>query len=311
LLEGEEESGSPNLGGLVEAAGDELKADIALICDTERWNAETPAIVSMLRGLSSQEFTVTAASRDLHSGAYGSAARNPLQVVAEIVASFRRPDGGVAIAGFYDDVVEVPASIRAAWDGLGFDGEAYLGEVGLSVPAGEADRSVLEQLWSRPTCEVNGMWGGYTGEGTKTVIPSTAHAKVTFRLVADQDPGRIEAAFRDHVRARVPPDCAVEFEGLGWGRAVSVATDGPLFARAASALAEEWGTEPVVIGSGGSIPVVGLFSERLGMDSLLIGFARDDDNIHSPNEKYDLESFRRGIRSWIRILGALADSRAQ
>lgn len=308
LLEGEEESGSPNLAGLVEQAADELKADVALICDTELWDAETPAIVSMLRGLSSQEFTVTAASRDLHSGSYGSAARNPLQVVAEIVASLRAPDGSVAIDGFYDDVAEVPEAIRTVWDRLEFDGAAFLGEVGLSLPAGEADRSVLEQLWSRPTCEINGMWGGYTGEGTKTVIPSKAHAKVTFRLVANQDPKRVEAAFRDHVRARVPADCSVEFKGLGWGGAVSVATDGPLFKRAAAALGEEWGKEPVVIGAGGSIPVVGMLSEQLGMDSLLIGFARDDDNIHSPNEKYDLDSFRRGVRSWIRILGALAEA---
>ncbi|MDB5562071.1 MAG: dapE1 [Hyphomicrobiales bacterium] len=307
LFEGEEEAGSKSLGPFLDAAAAELKADVALVCDTDMWDEQTPAITTMLRGLVGEEIEITCANQDLHSGMFGNAARNPLQVLSEIVASLRTPDGGVAVAGFYDGVSEVPDSVKAQWAKLNFNAAEFLGGVGLSIPAGEEGRSVLEQTWARPTCEINGMSGGYTGEGFKTVIPAKASAKISFRLVAGQDPAKIREAFRAHVRARIPADCSVKFTEHGGSPAIALPPDSPLLRKALAALTTEWQKDATLMGSGGSIPVVGEFTRRLGMDSLLIGFAQIDDRIHSPNEKYDLESFHKGIRSWVRILAAFAE----
>ncbi len=304
-LEGEEESGSKNLADFLATSRDELSADIALVCDTDLLDPQTPAIITMLRGLVGEEIEITCASRDLHSGMYGNAARNPNQVLADIIASLRNPDGSVAIAGFYDDVDELDPVTAESFAKQGFDGDKYLREVGLSIPAGEADRSVLEQTVSRPTCEINGMIGGYTGDGFKTVIPAKARAKISFRLVSRMDPVKIREAFRAHVRARVPADCSVTFREHGGSPAITVPSDGIYLNRARQALTAEWGKEAVLRGSGGSIPVAGDFKRILGLDTLLIGFALSDDRIHSPNEKYNLTSYRKGIRSWIRILAAL------
>jgi acetylornithine deacetylase/succinyl-diaminopimelate desuccinylase-like protein len=212
----------------------------------------------------------------------------------------------VAIEGFYDDVKEVDATTMASWQSLGFDGAAFLKDVGLSIPAGEANRSVLEQTWSRPTCEINGMIGGYTGDGFKTVIPAKASAKISFRLVSGMVPEKIRAAFRKHVQDRIPADCSVTFKEHGGSPAITVPSDGLYLKQALAGLTGEWNKEAVITGSGGSIPVAGDFKKILGMDTLLIGFAHVDDSIHSPNEKYDLESFHRGIRSWVRVLAAFA-----
>ena len=306
LLEGEEESGGVNLPPFLEKHAGELKADIALICDTNMWDARTPAINTMLRGLCGEEVIITAADRDLHSGFYGMAAANPNQVLANVIAALRDKDGRVTLPGFYDGVPELPEALAAQWKALPFDEKAFLGAVGLSVPAGEKGRSVLEQTWSRPTCEINGMGGGYQGEGFKTVIPSKASAKISFRLVFDQDPHKVRESFRAFVRERVPADCKVEFIAHGAGTAIRFPVDDPAFARAREALGEEWGREAFFIGGGGSIPVTAEMKNKLGMDCILAGFGLDDDRIHSPNEKYELESFRRGIRSWVRILDALA-----
>jgi acetylornithine deacetylase/succinyl-diaminopimelate desuccinylase-like protein len=306
LLEGEEESGGANLPGFLDANATELKADIGLICDTNMWDAATPAINTMLRGLCGEEVIIHAADRDLHSGLYGSAAANPNRVLARILADLYDADGRVTLPGFYDGVPELPNSLRAEWDGLGFSGEAFLRAVGLSVPAGEKGRSVLEMTWSRPTCEINGMGGGYQGEGFKTVIPAKASAKVSFRLVFDQDPHEVRAAFREHVRARLPADCRAEYIEHGSGRAIRFPVDDPAFALARQALSDEWGKPAVFIGGGGSIPVTQMLKASLGMDVVLAGFGLEDDRIHSPNEKYNLTSFHKGIRSWVRILDALA-----
>lgn len=306
LLEGEEESGGVNLPPFLREHAAELRADIGLICDTNMWNPSTPAIQTMLRGLCGEEIIITAADRDLHSGFYGSAAANPNHVLARIIADLRDADGRVTLPGFYDGVPELPAALKAQWESLDFDAAAFLGGVGLSVPAGEAGRSVLEMTWSRPTCEVNGMGGGYQGAGFKTVIPSIASAKISFRLVFDQDPHRIRAAFRDFVRARIPADCKVEFREHGSGSAIRFPIEDPAFARAREALTDEWGKPAVFIGGGGSIPVTSELKKALGMDVILAGFALEDDRIHSPNEKYDLRSFHKGIRSWARILHALS-----
>jgi acetylornithine deacetylase/succinyl-diaminopimelate desuccinylase-like protein len=185
----------------------------------------------------------------------------------------------------------------------------FLKDVGLSVPQGEQGFSLLEQIWARPTCEVNGIIGGYTGAGGKTVIPAHASAKLSFRLVGDQDPQAVRRSFRRYVKSRIPKDCRVAFNSTGGeARAVELSEDNPLIARAAKALAEEWKRKPVFIGSGGSIPIVGSFKRVLGLDSLMTGFSHSDDGAHAPNEKYDLRSYRGGIRSWIRIFGAVAGS---
>ncbi len=306
MLEGEEESGGPSLPGFLSANAAELKADIGLICDTNMWDAETPAIVTMLRGLVGEEIVIHAADRDLHSGFYGSAAANPNRILARILSDLHDAEGRVTIPGFYEGVPELPAALAQQWAGLDFDPKQFLGAVGLSVPAGESGRSVLEQTWSRPTAEINGMGGGYQGEGFKTVIPAMASAKVSFRLVFDQDPAAIRKAFREFVKARVPADCRVEFKEHGAGRAIAFPIDDPSFGRARDALSAEWGRPAVYIGGGGSIPVTGQLKRELGMDVILAGFGLEDDRIHSPNEKYDLESFRKGVRSWVRVLGALA-----
>jgi acetylornithine deacetylase/succinyl-diaminopimelate desuccinylase-like protein len=306
LLEGEEESGGKSLPPFLEANRAELTADIALICDTGMWDASTPAITTMLRGNCADQVTIHAASRDLHSGMYGSAAANPIHVLTRILSEMHDDSGKITIPGFYDGVHEISADLKAQWDKLGFDARDFLGEVGLGVPAGETAYSALEQIWSRPTAEVNGIWGGYIGAGFKTVIPAEAHAKVSFRLVGDQDPDTIQAAFRQFITDRLPADCTAEFLARGGGRATVMPLEDPAFEKARQALSDEWGTEAAFIGCGGSIPVVGEFRTLLGMDSLLIGFGLDDDCIHSPNEKYELNSFAKGARSWARVLAALA-----
>jgi len=305
LLEGEEESGGENLPPFLDANIEELRADLALICDTSMWDARTPAITTSLRGLCGEEIIIRGADRDLHSGFYGSAAANPNHVLARILADLRDGEGRVTLPGFYDGVPELPESLRASWAKLDFDPDAFLGEVGLAQPAGEKGRSVLEQTWSRPTAEVNGMGGGYQGEGFKTVIPAEASAKISFRLVFDQDPHKIRAAFRDFVKARIPSDCSVEFIEHGSGTAVAFDTDAPAFQKTQAALTDEWGRDAAFMGGGGSIPVTTLLKERLGIDVVMVGFGLTDDRIHSPNEKYDLQSFHKGIRSWARILAAL------
>jgi len=307
MIEGEEESGSTNMAPFVAAHKDELRADLALVCDTGMWDAQTPSIILSLRGLMHDEIVIHAADRDLHSGYYGGAAANPLHVLSKIIAGVHDDNGRVAIPGFYDGVNEPPDYVKAAWSKLDLTPENFLKPIGLEIPSGEKDRLLIELISSRPTFEVNGMWGGYIGEGSKTVIPSIATAKISCRLVADQDPIQVRDAVRAYIHSKVPADCRVEFLGGEGSPAVAVAHDNPDLAKAARALGEEWGTTPVTVGEGGSIPIVGAFKKVLGQDTLLVGFSLDDDRIHSPNEKYDLTSFHKGIRSWARILAALAD----
>lgn len=302
LLEGEEESGSPSLIPFLKENAEELKADLAFICDTGLFESKIPAIITQLRGLMGIEFEITGPSIDLHSGMYGGLAVNPIQLLGNIVSDLFDADGRVMIENFYDGVLELGPSHKAQWDNLNFDQQGFLGDIGLQLPIGEIDRTPLEKLWSRPTCEINGINGGYTGDGFKTVIPSKASAKVSCRLVGNQDPQQIRDNFRSFVESRIPSDCSVKFINHGLGGACQMPTTDPMFEIARSALTEEWQKEAVYTGCGGSIPIAGYFQELLGMDSLLTGFGKDNDNIHSPNEKYDFESFYRGIRSWIRVL---------
>jgi acetylornithine deacetylase/succinyl-diaminopimelate desuccinylase-like protein len=306
LFEGEEETGSPSLPHFLAEHGQDVAADLMLVCDTGMWDKTTPAITTMLRGLLLEEVIIQGASRDLHSGLFGGAAINPIHVLARIIADVHDKDGRIQVPDFYEGVEELPADIAEQWRALDFDEQQFLAEVDLSEPAGEKDRRVLEQIWARPTCDVNGITGGYTGQGSKTVLPAQASAKFSFRLVGKQDPERIRESFRDFVRARLPADCRAQFLSHGASGALALPFGSEALRRARRALHAEWGKEPVLIGSGGSIPIVGIFKRDLKMDALMIGFGLDDDRIHSPNEKYELTSFHKGARSWARILAALA-----
>ena len=241
LLEGEEESGSPSLPSFLDNYGEELKADICLVCDTGQLDADTPAITAFLRGLAFSEITVTGPSRDLHSGIYGGPARNPIRVLANLLADMHDASGRVTLPGFYEGVVTPHLAQLAQWRALEFDVAAFLGAVGLSTPAGEEGMSVIEQLWSRPTAEINGIFGGYTGPGTKTVIPSHATAKLSFRLVPNQQPAQILDGLHRFIAERLPADCTVTYAGEGGSPAVGFDTSTPIFQAAANALEQEWG----------------------------------------------------------------------
>ena len=307
FLEGEEESGSPSLIPFMRDNAGELTADLALICDTSMVSPGVPSIAGQLRGMLKDEFTLHGPRIDLHSGHYGGPALNPLREISKIVASFHDDSGRVAVEGFYEGVHEVPEALKRQWEDCGFDEKDYLGSVGFTRSHGEAGYSTLEQQWARPTLEINGLWGGYQGAGSKTVIPAEAHCKITCRLVGDMDPDDLRRKLRKHVEDRLPKDARVTWDGnLEGSPAAVMNTDRPEFEAARQALSDEWNRDAVIVGMGGSIPIAGFFKTILGMDAMLIGFACDDDAIHSPNEKYDLKSFHKGIRSWARVLARIA-----
>lgn len=306
MIEGEEECGSKSLFDFVRSNATEFKRDLALVCDTGMWSPTIPSVTTSLRGLLYEEVKITCADRDLHSGIFGGGAANPIRVLARIIAALHDENGRVTIPGFYDGVKELPDDIKAELKALNLTAEEFLGQVGLKVAAGEKDRMLIEQVSTRPTCDANGIIGGYTGEGAKTVIAAEATAKISFRLVGEQNPEKIRDSFRAFVRERLPKDATAAFINHACSPALQVAYENPALAKARAALTEEWGTKAVAVGSGGSIPIVGDFKNVLGMDTLLVGFGLDDDRVHSPNEKYDLTSFHKGTRSWARIIAALA-----
>jgi acetylornithine deacetylase/succinyl-diaminopimelate desuccinylase-like protein len=306
FVEGEEESGSPSLEPFLEGHRDELRADVCVVSDTNMWNIETPALATMLRGLLYTEITLSGPAHDLHSGLYGGAAPNPLNVLTRILGQLHDAAGRVQVPGFYDDVEELSAEQRREMARLPFDEAAFLGNAGLTVAQGEAERSTLERMWTRPTCDINGMWGGYTGPGSKTVIPAKASAKVSFRLVPHQDPGKIMAGLREFLEARMPPDCRFELISHATAPALRIRVDSAYVDAARRALEAVFDRPPVLSGMGGSIPAVAAIRRLLGIDALLLGFGLADDRVHSPNEKFEIRCFTNGIRSHARLLAELA-----
>lgn len=308
LIEGEEEIGSPNLLPFMTAQRAWLaNARVALISDSPMWAEGQPAITVGLRGLVLCEATVTVANRDLHSGSYGGAVANPLEVMARLLAGLKDADGRVTIPGFYEEVRELTDAERTMLAAIPFDEAAYLADLGVTLAAGgERDRSLLERIWFRPTLEINGLWGGYIGPGAKTVLPAQAHAKLSMRLVPDQDPATIVELVMNHLRCHLPAGARLEVRRIpGGGRPIVVADNLPAMAAARRALQESFGVEPLLLREGGSIPVVADLQTLLGLPTLLIGFCLPDARAHSPNENLHLPTFHTGTESLVRLYHGL------
>jgi acetylornithine deacetylase/succinyl-diaminopimelate desuccinylase-like protein len=297
LAEGEEEIGSPNLTPFVEEHADLLRADAVVISDSSMFAPGLPSILSSLRGLAYFQIDIQGPTTDLHSGSYGGAVVNPATALARIIATFHDERGHVAIPGFYDRVRDWSPSERAQARALPFDDETFRRETGASALGGEAGFTTLERIWARPTCEVNGLLSGYTGEGAKTVLPSRAMAKVSCRLVPDQDPAEIEQLVRAYIERVAPRQVTVKVTHLHGGKPWRAQLDGPLYDAARRALAAAFGREPVIVGEGGSIPVVGDFDRVLTGPVLLMGFGLPGENAHAPNEWISEENFERGMRA--------------
>ena len=301
LAEGEEEIGSPSLVPFVEKYKERLAADVVVISDSAMFDEGLPSLLFSLRGLAYFELRARAAKTDMHSGAYGGAVPNPGTALARIIASFHDADGRVAIEGFYDDVLEWDAETRAQIASLPFDENHFRLGVGATALTGERGWSVLERLWIRPTCEVNGFLTGYTGEGAKTVLPAKAMAKVSFRLVPDQQPENVRRLLEAHLAEVTPPGIEIELLEHHGGRPWKAEVGGRLFEAAAAALEEAFGTRPVLAGEGGSIPIVVEFARILEAPALLVGFALPGANMHAPDEWFPLENFEKGIGALVRL----------
>jgi acetylornithine deacetylase/succinyl-diaminopimelate desuccinylase-like protein len=297
IIEGEEEIGSDNLAEFVESHKDLLKADAVVISDSSMFAEGQPSILSSLRGLAYFEINVRGPSSDLHSGSYGGAVQNPATVLARIISTFHDANGHVAIKGFYDKVRDWDPKIREQMTKLPHDDATLMKEVSVDALGGEKGYTTLEKLWSRPTCEINGMMSGYTGEGAKTVLPAKAMAKVSCRLVPDQDPREIEKLMKAHVASVTPPGVKVTVNALHGGQPWRADLDGPIFEAAKRALKKSYKKDPVVVGEGGSIPVVSDFRRVLNAPVLLVGFGLPGENAHAPDEWMSEENFRVGMRA--------------
>lgn len=306
LIEGEEEIGSDHLEKFVRHYAADLKADIVVVSDTNQFARGLPAITYGLRGLVYEEVFLTGPSHDLHSGLYGGTVPNPANVLGELIASLHDKDGRVNIPGFYDDVVDLTPTEREEWRSLPFDEKAYAASLDLSSLNGEAGYSTLERKWARPTCDVNGITAGYQGPGAKTVIGAKASAKISMRLVPNQDPAKIRATFEKAMRDRCPSNVKIEFANYGLAGPFLTPREGKAMQLAAEAVEVGFGVKPVLMREGGSIPVVALFKQVLGIDTLLVGFGLDDDRVHSPNEKFDLDAFHKGARTAAALYERLA-----
>ncbi|MGZ6373011.1 MAG: M20/M25/M40 family metallo-hydrolase, partial [Candidatus Limnocylindria bacterium] len=298
---------SIHLDAWLEANRDRLAADVAIISDSGFFEGNIPAITVGLRGISYAQIDVVGSPVDLHSGSYGGAVENPANALARIIAALKGPDGRILIPGFYDDVVALTEADRAALAALPFDEEAYRQQVGVPALVGEVGYSALERRGARPTLDVNGIWGGFEGDGTKTIIPAHAHAKVSCRLVAAQDPARIFELFRAYVEAIAPPGVTTSITYLGGGRPSLTPIDHPATQAAARALEATFGRAPVYIREGGSIPVCASFESILGLPVVLLGFTPPNDNAHAPDEWMDLRNYETAIRTVVRTFDELAN----
>lgn len=297
MIEGEEEVGSDNLGLFVAENKERLKADVVLISDTSMISLETPSLETGLRGLSYVEVEVVGPNRDLHSGVYGGAVANPATILAKMIASLHDENNHIAIPGFYDDVLELTEEERTALNKAPFEIEEYKEDLGVNELWGEKGFTTLERTGIRPTLEVNGIWGGYIGEGAKTVLPSKANAKISMRLVPNQDSKKITELFKNHFQVLAPDTVKVTVTPHHGGEPVVTPTDSPAYQAAAKAIEESFGKKPIPTRGGGSIPIVALFEKELGIKTVLMGFGLDSDNLHSPNEKFDIANYLKGIET--------------
>ena len=297
VFEGEEESTSASLPGWLESNRERLAGDAVVISDTGFFEGNIPALTETLRGMLYTQIDVSGTPTDLHSGSFGGAVENPANALAQIIAGLKDRDGRVQVPGFYDDVLALDKAATARLADLPFDPEAFRAQTESGSLQGEKGYSVLERKWTRPTLDVNGIWGGFQGEGSKTIIPAHAHAKVSMRLVANQDPEVLLPKFVAFVEGLCPPGVTVAVQMLGGGKPVRTPIDHPVAQAAARALAATFGREPLFIGSGGSIPVAEMFEHQLGLPVILMGFSNPDDHAHAPNESMVLANYETGIRT--------------
>jgi acetylornithine deacetylase/succinyl-diaminopimelate desuccinylase-like protein len=312
LIEGEEEIGSRHLEAFVAEHRELLAADVVISADGAMWRIDEPSLTVANRGLAGLELTVRGAGKDLHSGRHGGSVANPLHAMARLVASLHQPDGRVAVAGFYDRVRELSLAERAEIAALPFDEASYLRQVGATAAVGEPGYTTLERQWTRPTLEVNGMWGGYQGPGQKTVVPSEAHAKITCRLVPDQDPDAIVALVTRHLEARVPAGVQLTARPADHGaRPAHISRDHPVLKAAELALAATYGVSPLIVRMGGTVPVAEIFQRLMGLDTVYFSFSTGDEDFHAPNEFFRIHRLHEGLAAWARLWNGLGGASAQ
>ena len=306
VIEGEEEAGSESLEGFLVGHRKELDADVIVVSDTGMLSPDHPALTYALRGILYTQIEVVGPARDLHSGEFGGSVMNPANALAGIIAALKDSDGHITVPGFYDKVRELMPAEREAYAAIPFDEKGFIAESGAPCAWGEKGRSTLERIWSRPTLDVNGMWSGYTGEGSKTVLPSFAAAKVSMRLVPDQDPAALFTAFERHVKSLAPAAVKVVVKNLHGAEPWITSPDHPMLQAAIRALGRAWTKKPALIREGGSIPVMATFQKTHGLPCILMGFGLHDDQLHAPNEKFSLTSFNGGTRSCAYLYEELA-----
>jgi acetylornithine deacetylase/succinyl-diaminopimelate desuccinylase-like protein len=309
MFEGEEEIGSRHLGAFIAEHKGLLAADAVLSADGAMWRIDEPSLTVASRGLCGLELTLSAAAKDLHSGRHGGGVANPLHAMARLIASLHEPGGRVAVDGFYDDVRELSTPERQAIAALPYDEHAYLAQIGAPAPVGEPGYTTLERQWTRPTLEVNGMWGGYQGPGQKTVIPHEAHAKITCRLVPDQDPDRVLATLARHLERHVPPGTRLSIVPDDHGaRAAHIATDHFALAAADQALEATYGVRPLIVRMGGTVPIAELFQRHLSLDTVFFSFSTADEDFHAPNEFFRVHRLHEGLEAWARLWNILGEA---
>ena len=308
MFEGEEEIGSPSLDDFIRDNKALLAADVVISADGAMWRINEPSLTVASRGLAGLELTLTGAGKDLHSGRHGGGVANPLHAMARLIASLHDENGRVAVAGFYGRVRELTQTERADIAALPFDEAAYLAQVGAQATFGEAGYTTLERQWTRPTVEVNGMWGGYEGPGSKTVTPSEAHAKITCRLVPDQDPEEIVALVSRHLEAHVPAGTRLSITASDHGaRAASIATDHFALEAASAALRAVYGVRPLIVRMGGTVPIAELFQRHMGLDTVFFSFSTADEDYHAPNEFFRVHRLHEGLEAWARYWALLGE----